>query len=127
MAKHQVRYHWTPKNFLLLFFLLLAICLLVRTVWQMWDKRLYADQQATATAKRVIELQARQRFLTDKNQQLETARGVEEEIRSNFSVAKQGERVITIVETPGEKQLPTTTSSTANRLSSWWYWLEEHF
>lgn len=46
----------------------------------------------------VIELEERKERLSEEIQHLETKEGVEEEIRENFGFAKEGERVVIIVE-----------------------------
>ena len=67
------------------------------------------------------ELQARLDSLSKKVEYLDTERGLEEEIRSKFNVAKEGEEVFVIVGDEGEKSI--SASTTQSVLSRFWNWI----
>lgn len=94
--------------------LAIVIIFLSRPVWSIfWKSRAVAEERQQAAAQ-LADLQARQIFLQQEVARLQTARGVESEIRKKFPVAKEGEKVIVVVsDTPPATSSPTTTSS-------WW-------
>lgn len=56
------------------------------------------DSRRTA----LYELEARAQMLRTKVEYLEDERGVEEELRNRFDVAKEGEQVVILINKPGE-------------------------
>lgn len=103
-------------------FLMVVTVLLAHSVWQVWQKneesravRVEAEQDLAAVAARYDELKGR----VDK---LETPRGQEEEIRHNFPVGKEGERVVIIFD---DEKMAATTSDKNNK--NWWqkFWTND--
>lgn len=94
----------------------LFFLLLVRGVWNLHKKLSWAKTNQVAAEQELAELQERKIFLENQIANLQTARGVEAEIRKNFSVAKDGEKVIVIIE-------PIATTSTTTEKT----WLEKLF
>src|SRR5690349_8289223 len=58
---------------------------------------------------KVVDLSDRQVELTKSTARLETEEGIDEEIKSKFSVSKEGEHVAVIVDRPEAKAATTTT------------------
>jgi cell division protein FtsB len=91
--------------------LLLAVlvCLVLFMLWAVWG--VYGKYQE-AKARKVLlstdyaQMVTREEALKEKLDHLKTERGMEEEIRAKFQVAKPGEEVIVLL---GEDQEPTTT------------------
>jgi cell division protein FtsB len=71
------------------------------------------DMKAKLDARRVTleELQGRALMLESKVKYLENDRGVEEELRNRFDVAKQGEKVVILIEPVSGKQKSVTSSA----------------
>lgn len=67
-----------------------------------------------ASAERLYELETRNAELEGKIRKLATVSGVEEEIRSKFSVAKDNENMVIIV-----REEPATTTVDEPELSFW--------
>ena len=102
---------------LILVVLLLLLLLIARGVWKLWQKNNMAESNLLASAEHLKQLEERKAMLEAKTAKLETARGVEEEIRNNFSVVKPGEKVINLV----DPDKPTTTA-TSTPVRHWWQW-----
>lgn len=90
-----------------IFVLLVLIILLGRSVW----KRLQIERDiaghALQTQAELSELSQRKEDLQKRVKYLEGDRGIEEEIRKNFDVAKEGEQVI-ILTGEGEQEAEAT-------------------
>lgn len=63
------------------------------------EREMYARQRVREAE--LKELEARSALLENKVEHLENERGVEEELRSRFDVAKNGERVVVIIDETG--------------------------
>ncbi len=101
----------TYKEFLyskpMIIFLVLLALLLVTSVFerfgierQMAQRRMESEEELQLQKQRRLELEQRVEYL-------EGQRGIEEELRKNFDVAKEGEQIIILVgddENPIEKQ-----------------------
>ncbi len=94
--------------------LIFIFLLVLRAVWGLSQKNQMAKENLLSSAEQLAKLTERQIVLRAKIERLKTARGVEEEIRSNFPVVKEGEQVINIV---AEEPKSTTTATTTK---SWW-------
>ena len=79
---------------------LLAVLLVValNSTWKMYEKASLAREQKNRLEKELEDLKARELDLEVKIANLKTARGLEEEIRGRFSVAKNGESVVVVVD-----------------------------
>lgn len=85
------------------------VCLLLFLSWAVWG--VYGKYQEAKARKALLsgdyaQMVAREEALREKLDHLKTERGMEEEIRAKFQVAKPGEEVIVLL---GEDQEPTTT------------------
>jgi cell division protein FtsB len=95
--------------------LAILIVLLARPVWKIWRKaRVVAEEQAQVAAQ-LAELQSRRDFLRQEIAALQTARGMEGEIRKKFPVVREGEKVIII----GDDAVATSGASVSTT-TSWW-------
>lgn len=103
------------SEYLIILVLLFILLIIERGVWRLWQKNKMADANLALSSERLIQLEERKGMLEIKISKLGTARGVEEEIRTNFSVVKPGEKVVSIVE---EEKATTTTVKVEKR--SWW-------
>ncbi len=95
--------------------LIIILLFVLRATWGLYRKSQMARENLQASAERVAKLEERQVILREKIERLKTPRGIEEEIRNNYPVVKEGEQVINIVET--EAQLGTTTAPVEKH---WW-------
>ena len=79
---------------------LILLFLLVRSTWSVYGKEREAAQAHADQAQALAELDARQKSLTAEVDSLDTARGVEAEVRDRYPVAKSGEEVIVLTDNP---------------------------
>ena len=103
--KTQLRKIVYSKVTLVVFALILF--LVARGAWGMYDKSVEASAKRDAAAKQLVDLVAREKELNSDIDHLSTDRGIEEEIRNRFMVAKEGENVI-IVSDPANKETPNS-------------------
>ena len=92
-----------------------------------YERYVVENEMAEKTAEKSAEyakLQERAALLESKLSHLENNRGIEEELRNRFDVAKDGEKVVIIVEKPDSKETkiePINQSAGKERESqSWW-------
>lgn len=96
--------------------LLVLVLLMSRAVFDVYQKNRVARENFYETEKKLNELESEKLALESSVASLSTKLGVEKEIRKNFSVVKEGERLITIIE--NQKDIPAT--NTDKQSSSWW-------
>ena len=101
-------------NRITLVLLALLVLFAVRSVWGVYQKQRESMALRTQAQLYVNELSAREAELHTQIDQLATTEGVESEIRSKFSVAKEGENMAIVVDDEGSA---TSTHATS---SSWW-------
>jgi len=92
----------------------MVLGLISRATWNLYQKNQIAQNNLRSSAERAESLKERQVMLQAKIAKLKTARGVEEEIRNNFSVVKVSEEVVNIIE---ENEKPATSSAMDK---PWW-------
>ena len=108
---------------LIIVFLLIIIFMLVRAVWNVYQKNTLSEESLNHTKEELKDLELQKSYLEHQVSWLSLPRGREEEIRKNFSVAKKGERVFIVVD--GEKSGTTTISDDSNK--SWWQVIKSEF
>lgn len=81
-----------------IFLLVLVIILLAKGTWGIFQKSRESDKRLEISQERLIELKKRQSAVVSRIEILKTSTGVEEEIRTKYDVAKEGEHVIIIVQ-----------------------------
>jgi cell division protein FtsB len=82
--------------------LLAILILLLEASWGMYEKSVDASDRRDKTLSTEAQYKKRDAELSNDINRLSTERGIEEEIRTRYMVAKDGENVI-IVRTPEEK------------------------
>jgi len=98
-------------------FLFILLVAMGKGVWGLVQKNQMARDNYNEAENRLVELEKEKKQLMANVAILKTERGIETEIRKNFSVAKEGERVITIVD---NNQTAATTTGDDN--DSAWSW-----
>jgi len=83
--------------------LLVIFSLLLGSTWRMFEKSALAGQKAATADAALSELKSRESALSEDIVGLSSERGVEEQIRERFMVAKDGEKVIVISDTESTK------------------------
>ncbi len=81
-----------------LFILSIVALFLGNATWNVYQKYSEARQNEEIVSNEIQKLQERERDLSVDIARLNTERGVEEELRKRFGVAKKGEEVMVIVE-----------------------------
>jgi cell division protein FtsB len=84
--------------------LLAAAAFLFRTGWQTWARSRAVAETRREAEEELARWQVRREELAVDVDWLSTARGQEELIREKFSVAKEGEKVISVIEPPAEAE-----------------------
>ncbi len=82
--------------------LLVLIILLGRSVWERLQIERDMAGRAARTEAQLQQLTERKETLQERVEYLQGERGIEEEIRKNFDVAKEGEQVIILMGEPEE-------------------------
>ena len=103
---HQIVY---SRPTLVLLAVLLVIAL--NSTWKMYEKASLAREQKVRLQKELEDLKVREVDLQAKIANLKTERGLEEEIRGRFSVAKNGESVVVVVDPSSGKGTSTENES----------------
>lgn len=91
-----------------LLILIVIVILLMKGVWDVYGKNRLAAENRRRIDSELKSLTDRESELKTKISSLNTDRGKEEVIRKNLPVAKEGEHVITVVDTPAS---PSSTST----------------
>ena len=103
--------------FFVVFFFTIA---LLNGAWGMWSKERESYQEREKVANELEVIRVREQELQSSIDRLKTPGGVEKEIRQKFSVAKEGEQVVLIVD---EKKLTSQAEgvrdSLWNRVGKW--------
>lgn len=93
------------RNFIYHRFTLVVLSILVlfvlHSTWRVYQKKMESVAMVEASMVRLEELEERDREIESKINKLATVAGVEEEIRSKFSVAKDNENMVIIVREEG--------------------------
>ena len=87
--------------------LALLVTLALHSTWRVYMKKRESVELVKTSSVRLAELEARNTELDAKIKKLDTVSGVEEEIRSKYSVAKESENMVIIVRE--ETEATTTT------------------
>ena len=89
-------------------------------VFIVYEKDKQARERRAESVALLQELEGRKNQLRSEVERLSTDRGIEEEIRDRFEVAREGEQVIVIVDAPEEsKQKPEKKKGFFERLFDW--------
>ncbi|MDD5318661.1 MAG: septum formation initiator family protein [Candidatus Pacebacteria bacterium] len=93
--------------------LLILIVLVGRGTWNIYQKERESALAAARAKAELTQLQTRQADLSKKLTYIKTDAGVEEEIRQDFQVAKEGEQVFVIVDA-------STSEASSTGSGGWW-------
>lgn len=88
--------------------------IVLHSTWLVYNKKIESAEMKDVALRGVEELRIRDSDLLAKIDRLSTTPGVEEEVRSKFSVAKDGENAVVIVEDE-----ETKVSTTSQKISFW--------
>ena len=94
--------------------LAVLVVIMARSTWVVYQKQVESEEIKKVSLQNTNELRQRDNNLTTKIERLETQPGIEEEIRSKFSVVKDRENMVVVV----ENQNPEV-STTSNRTGFW--------
>ena len=83
--------------------LLVAIIIVGRGTWGVFQKSKESRERLQASLAELETLQAREENISEEIEQFSTPRGVEQEIREKYRVAKEGEHMIILL---GDKEAP---------------------
>ena len=86
------------------------VFLLGNATWDVYQKAKITDERRQEALNELTRLQKQEATLQDQLKRLQTDRGIEEEVRTKFNVAKEGENVITIVSPQNEEGRATPQS-----------------
>lgn len=90
--------------------LTIVVLLLLNSVWNIFLKERETSVIRKKLEREFLELKEREVLLREEIERLSTPRGIEEEIRSKFEVAKEGEETMVIVD-PGREDNADTDDS----------------
>jgi cell division protein FtsB len=102
-------------------FIVLGVLILIAgyNVWDMYQKSQRTEEALRKTREAYDVLLARQRFLDERLNELDTEAGVEAEIRDRFGVAKPGEEVIVVLSDEEQDAPSTEEESLWGRFREW--------
>jgi len=96
-------------NKITLIILSVVVLIALHSTWSVYQKKRVSEEMKNISSGYVEELRVRSEELKSKIDRLDTEVGVEEEIRSRFSVVKERENMVVVV--PNEEEPVSTTSS----------------
>ena len=91
--------------------LFLLVLLMLHSTWNVYNKKSDSENMKNVSFKNVEELRGRSDDLRVKIDRLSTEAGIEEEIRSRFSVAKANEAMVIVVDDDTSKASTTPTGN----------------
>ena len=106
LQKRKIRSILYNKVTLVVLFVLVLIIL--RGTWVVFQKERESASMKNISIQHTEDLRSRNADLKSKTERLNTEVGVEEEIRSKFSVVKGGENMVLVVDNPDSIQSTTT-------------------
>lgn len=96
---------------LTLFILFILVIAFSRAVWNIYQKERFSRENLTSVENEYRELSSRKEYLEGQIQKLNTSEGIEGEIRNKFSVGKEGEISVLVVDSSSSDE---KTSETKN-------------
>jgi len=101
---------------------LFVVCgFLANGLFNIYGKARESMDRKNLSAQSLVRLQEREAKLQAEIERLDSRNGLEEELRNRYSLSKEGERVIVIIEDEDGTRVATTTedSSLSERASTW--------
>lgn len=87
--------------------------------WNIYHKNLLAKENKLATVRELEDLELRKKNIKTKLDKLKTVEGREEEIRKNLPMAKEGEKVIIIVDEKDKNNSSSNQATSTGRTGLW--------
>ncbi len=103
---HKIAFSWVTLLSLLLLSLLLA-----RSVVGMYHKNARASERVQDARTELSKVEERRESLSKSLGHIKTTKGVEEELRRKFDVAREGEHLLVIVDKEVEPEVPKDDGS----------------
>lgn len=97
--------------------LVVLVVILANATWNAYEKKRFTQENLRNAEAELEKLQARSGELKERTESLSTPEGVEDEIRRRFPVAKEGERVIILVD---DKDAVSATLEESGQGRSFW-------
>ena len=94
--------------------LAIVVLFAVHSTWVVYQKKRTSEEMKNVSLRNVEELRLRDEELKSRIERLGTSQGIEEEIRSKFTVAKDKENMVIVVDDNSQNM-----STTSPRLSFW--------
>ncbi len=101
-------------------FLLISLALLARPTWNMFRAKVESRQAMDRAVSELEALKAKEAHLNSDTERLGTERGAEEEIRTKFNVAKNGENVVFVVDSQEDTEEEHEETGV-------WHWIRSLF
>lgn len=95
--------------------------IVARGAWHVYQKAAIARAERTEAERSFEELAGRAKELEESITRLKSERGIEEEIRQKFTVARSGEEVVIVVDETSKK---SKNGASGESISSWMKFLE---
>ncbi len=104
-----------------IFVLFVIVILLGRSTYEIYKKERLSSANYNEVKNEYDSLKSRQSMLDSEIARLKTENGIEEEIRSKFSVAKPGETVVVVVDSSSSSSTDNSqsTASVWSRFINW--------
>ncbi len=100
--------------------LVCAVFLGFKAAWSVFLKERETREKALAAERQLLDLAERESRLKEEVAYRNSDRGLEETLRTEYALAREGERLIVIVD---EGDYPTTSTSTPlEKKRDWWPW-----
>jgi cell division protein FtsB len=81
-----------------IFVLLVLVIVFSRSVWNIYKKEKFSRESLSVVERKYEDMSSRKKYLEGQIQKLNTEDGIEEEIRDKFSVKKEGEISVLIID-----------------------------
>lgn len=112
---------FTIKRVVIVVVLLVAFVVLIKSLYTLYLRYRESTIEMERARATVVALEAREQGLRDNISDLETARGKEQEIRTRFNVAREGEGLVVIVDDMATDTATTTPPKTWWQSASAWF------
>ncbi len=108
---HKIIFSWIT-----IIILILLSILLVKNIIDIYSKNTNANLRAQDAQKDLIRIEERKYILNKNLLRIKTTRGIEEELRQRFDVAREGEHLLVIIDRDMEVEIEPSTQSWISNL-----------
>ena len=105
----RLMYHWVT-----LILLTILVLFTIHSTWVVYQKKRTSQEMKDISLQNVEELRLRNEELKWRIERLQTSPGIEEEIRSKFTVAKDKENMVIVVDNQSQN-----ISTTSQKMGFW--------